>query len=89
VYAAADPAALQLNPQQAAAADHIADQFYEEIGGESADPSTTEYRDRWQRAWSLADQRLRAAIGAQAFARWQEEAYFHAKISPPSTPAEP
>ncbi len=68
-----------LNPQQAAAAIAIADQFYTTLGGDSADPSTTEYKDRWKREQPLADYQLRAAIGAQAYARYQELAYLRAK----------
>jgi len=70
-----------LNERQAAAAIAIAEQFAATIGGEDADPSTPDYRDRWKREQPLADYQLRAAIGAQAYARWQEEAYLRAKAA--------
>ena len=70
-----------LNPRQAAAAIAIADQFYQTIGGDTADPSTADYKDRWKREQPLADYQLRAAIGAQAYARWQEEAYLRQRAA--------
>lgn len=70
-----------LNPREAEAAMAIANQFYEAIGGETADPSTPDYRDLWRREQSLADFQLRAAIGAQAYARYQEEAWLRAQSS--------
>lgn len=70
-----------LNERQAAAAIAIADQFYSTIGGDTADPSTTDYKDRWKREQPLADYQLRAAIGAQAYARWQEEAYLRQRAA--------
>jgi hypothetical protein len=76
------------NPRQSAAAMAIADQFYESIGGEAADPSTPDYRDRWRREQPLADYQLRAAIGAQAYARYQEEAYLRAKSSTAAPPGQ-
>ncbi len=72
-----------LNPRQVAAAIAIAEQFQQTMGGEAADPSTEEYLEKWRREQPLVDYQLRAAIGAQAYARWQEEAYFRARATAP------
>jgi hypothetical protein len=68
-----------LNPGQIAAAIAIAEQFQHNTGGDTADPSTADYLNKWRREQPLADYQLRAAIGAQAYARWQEEAHHRAR----------
>lgn len=68
-----------LTPEQAAAADQIQEQFLADIGGEPADASSPGYLEKWRQVQPIADQRLRAAIGAQAFAAWQAEAWFKDK----------
>lgn len=70
-----------LEPDHIAAAVAVQDQFFESLGGDTVDPGTTEYKNKWQREQPLADQRLRAAIGAHAFAAWQAEAYLRAKAT--------
>jgi len=77
-----------LNPRQIAAAIAIAEQFHETMGGEGADVSTKEYLEKWRREQPLVDYQLRAAIGAQAYARWQEEAYLRAKAAGQASAAE-
>jgi hypothetical protein len=74
-------AAVVLTPEQVAEVDRIQEQFLNDIGGEPADPGSSDYLQKWSHAQPLADQRLRAAIGAQAFARWQEEAYLRSRQS--------
>jgi hypothetical protein len=74
--------AVFLTPEEASGAEHIQEQFITESGSGLSDSSTPAYLKNWGQAQSVADQRLRAAIGAQAFGRWQMEAYLSTKKAP-------
>jgi hypothetical protein len=74
--------AVFLTPDEASGAEHIQEQFITESGSGLSDSSTPAYLKNWGQAQSVADQRLRAAIGAQAFSRWQMEAYLSTKKAP-------
>ena len=65
------PAGMQFEPAQALAVEEVQDQFIAALGGETADPATPGYREKWLDTQRTADLRLRARIGAQAFAAWQ------------------
>lgn len=82
--APADTVSLTL--EQAAGADALQEQFLTDIGGDPADPGNRQYFEKWQHSQPVADQRLRAMIGGQAFARWQAEAYRGSRQSSPASP---
>jgi hypothetical protein len=79
VFREVDAAAVPLEPAQAAAAAAVQDIFADQFDPEPADPSAADYGDRWRHEQPVADQRLRAMIGAQAYARWQREAYIRSR----------
>jgi hypothetical protein len=58
------------------------------LQAEPGAPSTPACLNRWRLSQSVADQRLRAAIGGQAFARWQIEGYLAQKTSATANPEE-
>lgn len=81
VFALDPTEARSLTSEEAAAANGVAESFFQSIGGETVDPASPDYRDLWKREQPVADYRLRAAIGAQAFARYQEEVYMRSKAA--------
>ncbi len=85
VFALDPTEAISLGPERAAQAASVAEEFFQSIGGEKADPASPDYGDRWKREQSAADYRLRAAIGGQAFARYQEEVYMRSKAAAPGS----
>jgi hypothetical protein len=78
-----EPGTIFTDPSHAAEVVSVQDQFIEDIGGEAADPSSPEYLHRWIPAQRLSDLRLRARIGAQAFAAYQREADARRKSASP------
>ena len=61
------PGAASLPPEIESALLHVQDNFIAAIGGENANPATSEYNHRWFNAQRRADMELRARIGGQAF----------------------
>ena len=86
VFREVEEAAVSLEPAQAAAAAAVQDVFADQVGPEPGDPSAPDYRNHWQHEQSVADQRLRAMIGAQAYARWRREAYLRSRKTTPDRP---
>jgi hypothetical protein len=78
VFREVSPEAVELTPSQAKAVEEIQDQFAGAVGGETADAGHPGYRKKWDQEQRLSDLRLRAMIGAQAFAAWQREAHWRA-----------
>jgi len=74
VFQEVEPGTVLLEPAQTAAAEAVQDKFADSVG---TDPGAPGYQNGWQHEQPLSDQRLRAMIGGQAYARWQREAYLH------------
>ena len=67
------PPDFHFQPAQTTAVEEVQDQFIAALGGETADPATPEYREKWLDSQRLADLQLRARIGGQALAAWQRQ----------------
>jgi len=79
VFLEVPPHTVPLKPPQSAGVESLQEEFITDIGGEPADPGSRDYLEKWRRAQPVADYRLRAMIGAQAFAAWQADAYLKSK----------
>jgi hypothetical protein len=68
---AVDAGEEELNASQLEAADQVAGQFVEAIGGENQNPNDPAYLERWQEAQPSADEQLRLFLGDEAFNQYQ------------------
>ena len=69
---ASDTIPSPLTSEQEFAVTRVQDSFVEEIGGEEQAANDPQYKDRWMVAQPIADQRLRAQIGDQAYREYQK-----------------
>jgi hypothetical protein len=71
----APEAGVPMNEGQQTALNQIQNDFNSAVGDPAQNLADPAYRNRWQNAQWLADQRFRAMYGSQAFAEMQKRAY--------------
>lgn len=76
VYQDAVAAAPQLSAAEQAVIARVQQQFVADIGGLNQNPQDPAYRARWQTAQQLADDALRANLGAQFYLNSRLQQYF-------------
>jgi hypothetical protein len=70
----ADTNFVQLDDRQQAIIARLRQGFADEVGGQSADPSSPEYAERWRKAQPEYDEMLQTLVGQEAFVELQREA---------------
>ena len=71
VFQPVDPRSFKITPDQQEIIDQLQQSFLDEIGGENQNPNDPQYRERWEQAKWLIDQKLKAQLGQQFFLQYQ------------------
>jgi len=71
VFQPIDPAFLKITSEQQQIIDELQQGFLDEVGGADQDPNDPQYRQRWEQARPLFDQRLKAQLGQRFFLNYE------------------